>query len=727
MTSALTLTVDKNGIANLVFDLPGEKVNKLSRPVLIDLEKAINVIAGNKGIRLLIITSEKKDVFIAGADINEIKDIRNKKTAFDVVAQGQNIISRIAELKIPTIAVINGACLGGGLELALACKYRVAVINPKTQLGLPEVNLGIIPGFGGTQRLPKLIGLEKSLELILSGKAVDAQKAFKLGIVDDIIREEFLEEKMSHFVMEIIKNGEENCYTKKRLDSASKRFITETIFLKKYLIFFFARRNLFEKTKGQYPAPFYALEVIRKTYGFSYSKKRGYNIELEAFCELVTGDISKNLIEIFFINEELKKDDGVVVQNQAALKQSNVRRAAVLGAGIMGGGIAWLFANNNIDVRIKDITQNAIKIGYNQILKIFNQLKKIRKLTEEQVNMKIGKVTSGLDYSGFANIDYIVEAVVENMAVKKTILAEVETKVKNDTLIVSNTSSLSITEMSHALKNPERFAGMHFFNPVNRMPLVEVIYGEKTSDDTIAKVVKLTKRLGKTPIVVKDVAGFLVNRILLPYMNEASYILQDGAEVKRIDALIEDFGMPMGPFILADVVGIDVGVKVAHSLFESYGERMAVAAILDEIYNNHKTLLGKKSKEGFYIHLFGDKNYHYNTKIDAILKDVRAKNNIKTFYISDAEIIDRCMLTMVNEAAKCLEEGVVKNARYLDMAMIMGTGFPAFRGGVLRYADKFGIKKVVERLKEFEKKYGKRFEVAPLLIIMANENKSFYN
>lgn len=718
--SNLKFSIDRSGVANLVFDLPNEKINKLSEPVLLELEKALNVIEGNKAIRILLISSEKKDIFIAGADINEIKGISNKKDAYEKVSRGQNVISRIAELKIPTIAVINGACLGGGLELALACKYRVAVTNPKTMLGLPEVNLGIIPGFGGTQRLPRLIGLAESLKIILTGKPVDAKKAFKIGLVDDIIREEFTEEKLSHFVTEIINAGEQNHYLQSRQKAAKKRMIIESILMTKYLIFYLAKKDLWEKTKGQYPAPFYAIEVIRRTYGLTYSK-RGYAVELEAFCELAVGEISKNLIEIFFISEELKKDEGPT----GAIKAPEIRNAALLGAGVMGGGIAWLFANNNINIRIKDITQNAITLGYNHILKIFNQLRKIRKLTTEQVNMKMAKITSSLDFIGYDNVDFVVEAVVENMAVKKTLLAEVESKIKNNAIIVSNTSSLSISEMARGLKNPERFAGMHFFNPVNRMPLVEVIRGEKTSDATIAAVVKLTKKLGKTPVVVQDVAGFLVNRILLPYMNEAAYLLQEGADVVRVDALIEKFGMPMGPFVLADIVGIDVGCKVAHSLQEAYGDRMRVADILDELYKNHKELLGKKSQKGFYLH-FSESNKSLNPEIAKILTDLRQTKKIQTFYISDEEVINRCILTMVNEAAKCLEEGVVKNARYLDMAMIMGTGFPAFRGGVLRYADSVGIDKVVEKLNALEDKYGKRFEVSDLLVEMARTNKKFY-
>lgn len=713
--SSLRFTIEPNGVAHLVFDLPNEKVNKLSAPVMAELESALNVIDGNKAIRILLISSAKENIFIAGADINEIKDITDKKDALKKVSRGQEIMNRIEKLKIPTIAVINGACLGGGLELALACKYRVAITNPKTSLGLPEVNLGIIPGFGGTQRLPRLIGLTESLKIILPGKAVDAKKAHKIGLVDELIREEFLNETLSKFSAEILK-GEKNSYLTARKVRQHSLFIRESLLLGKFLIYHFAEKDLYAKTKGQYPAPFAALKVIKKTYGSTYGN-RGYKTELENFCDLAVGETSKNLIEIFFTNEALKKDCGAEIEVEA----TEIKNAALLGAGVMGGGIAWLFANNNINIRIKDITSKAIALGYQQVVKIFNQLKKIRKLSTAQVNARIANVTFGFDFAGFKKADIVIEAVVENMAVKRTVLAEAESNMRIDAVIASNTSSLSITEMATALKNPARFAGMHFFNPVNRMPLVEVIRGRMTSDRTIATVVKLAKKMGKTPIVVKDVAGFLVNRILLTYINEAAYLLQEGAVMTEIDDVIEHFGMPMGPFILSDVVGIDVGTKVIHCLEEAYGERMRVADIFEEIQKNHKDLLGKKCGKGFYIH-DNKGNWRVNSEINAILDKVTQKK----IRIDEQDIIDRCILTMVNEAAKCLEENVVKNARYLDMAMIMGTGFPAFRGGILRYADNRGIGEVVKKLQELNRLHGKRFEVSRLLVEMAKKNQKFY-
>jgi len=724
--SNIKFFLDKNGVANLEFDLLDQKVNILSKDVLAELESSLNAIDGNKAIRILLISSAKKDNFIAGADINEIKDIKDIAEAKNKVTRGQNILSKLANLKIPTIAVINGSCLGGGLELALACKYRVAVIGKKTLMGLPEVNLGIIPGFGGTQRLPKLVGATESLKIILSGKPIDVNKAFKIGLVDLISHKEFLEENLTKFVTEIIEKENKNQFLVNRNSAAKKRFIFESILLVKYFIYYFASKDLWEKTKGKYPAPFYALEVVKRTYGNTYSNK-GFAIEVEAFCELVIGNICKNLIDLFFISEKIKKDSGIIGK-EFDFKEYSPKNAAVIGAGVMGGGIAWLFANNDINVRIKDVSQKAISIGYNQIFKVFDQLKKIKKLTKSQIDIKSSKVTSSLDFNGFANVDFIVEAVVENLTIKKNLISELEKKVPGNAIIVSNTSSLSIDKMSESLTYPERFAGMHFFNPVNKMPLVEVIRGKKTSDVTIAKVVSLAKSLGKTPIVVKDKAGFLVNRILLPYMNEASYILQENNDIGLIDKLIEDFGMPMGPFLLADVVGIDVGCKVALLLEENFHERMRVSDLLMEIYLNHKNLLGKKTEKGFYIHENNSStNLKINPEISEIIKKLQISKNITSQYILEKDIVERCFMIMINEAARCIEEGIVKDAQYLDMAMIMGTGFPAFRGGILKYADNIGISKVVENLNKFQDKISQRFEVCDLLNEMSSKNQRFYN
>jgi len=722
MSKSIKFSINSDGVANLIFDLENEKINKLDSATLLALEEILDEIADNKEIKILLFKSDKKGIFIAGADINEIKNIADENDAYRKVSEGQEILGKIETLPFPTIAVINGACMGGGLELALACTYRVATTDPKVKLGLPEVGLGIIPGFGGTQRLPRLIGLSESLAMILPGKIIDVKKAFKIGLIDLIIRDEFFETSINDFVSAILKDGEDHHILENRNQICKKRFFWENLLLGKFIIFYFAKRNLLQKTKGQYPAPLAALDVISKTYNTD-NRKDGFKVEAEEFSKLAYGPICKNLIGLFFTNEEIKKDSGV---NNKEILTKEIKNAGLLGAGVMGGGIAWLFSNYDIPVRMKDITQNAIALGYNQVLKIYSQLKKIRKYDDNQINIKIDRITSSVDYAGFDISDIVVEAIVENMEIKKKSLAELENNLKTDAIIASNTSSLSITQMGSVLKYPDRFAGMHFFNPVNRMPLVEVIRGDKTSDATVASIVKLSKNLGKTPIVVKDVPGFLVNRILLPYINEAGFLPPQGADFKKVDKIIEKFGMPMGPFTLADIVGIDVGYKVAKILHDGYGERMIVCPLLEEISHN-KELLGKKSNKGFYKYNKDGKTLGANLEIDSIIKNVREKNNIKKSHLNDTDIIDRCMLIMVNEASRCLSEGVVKNAKYLDMAIIMGAGFPAFRGGILRYADQFGIKNTVARLKEFSEKYGSRFEPSKLLIDMEKNEQNFYS
>ncbi len=726
MTNSLSFITDKNGIATLTFDLEGQKINKLDGNTLLELQKAINLIASDAAIKILIINSNKKDIFIAGADIAEIKAISTKAQALEKVKRGQDILTKLADLKIPTIALVNGACLGGGLELALACKYRLAITNPKTIFALPEVNLGIIPGFGGTQRLPKLIGLQESLKMILSGKSVDYNKAFKIGLVDLLIREEFLEEKLSNFVDSILSSKDNNQSLLRRKAAAKKRFIFERLLIGKFIICNAAKKDLLSKTKGHYPAPLSALKVIKKT---CYSKcKSGFALELEAFCQLVISQVAKNLIDIFFINEELKKDNFVTLDNEH--KAIAIKKAAGLGGGVMGGGIAWLFSYHDIDFRIKDISQNAIALGYSQVIKIYNQLKKIGKLTSQQIDLKLHKITSSIDYQGFENSDIAIEAIIENIDVKKKALAELEDQLGDQAIIVSNTSSLSITKMATALKRPERFAGMHFFNPVNKMPLIEIIKGEKTSDQTILSLIKLSKMLGKTPIVVKDVAGFLVNRILLPYINEAAFLMQQGADLDRIDRLMEEFGMPIGPFYLSDIVGIDVGTKVAHSLFEAYGPRMKVAEILTDLTTNYKHLTGKKSGAGFYFHHDDEpsppKKRWVNYEIIEAVRNLNWDLGVSKARVDDQEVLDRCILILVNESVRCLEENVVKNARYLDMALIMGAGFPAFRGGILKYVDNYGIKEILSKLEKLQARFGDRFKPAELLVTMAQNNQKFY-
>lgn len=700
--NSISIDIDNNGVANLSFNLLNEKVNKLDQNTISELEKAINIIDGNKAVRILLFTSQKENNFIAGADINEIKNLSNQNETIAKLNQANQLFNRIANLKIPTIAVINGSCLGGGLELALACKYRVAIISDKTILGLPEVNLGIIPGFGGTQRLPALVGLTQALQMILGGKPINCSLAYKIGLVDLITHQSFLNANLSKFVCEILENN--NKFLQKQQQAIKNRYWQEFFFKK--IIFYKAKKNILNATKGNYPAPFYALEVIKRTY--KKPLNQGLLTEQEAFVELAHSSIAKNLIELFFIQEEVKKQ---------CTSNFSIDNAALVGAGVMGGGIAWLFANKNIDLSLKDINYNAIATGYQQVLKI---LQRKNKNTEQQIL----KISPTLDYQGFNTANLVIEAVVENTAIKQKVLQEIEANTSQTTIIASNTSSLSISELSNALTNPGRFAGLHFFNPVNHMPLVEIIAGNKTTNDTIEKLLAITKQLGKTAVVVRDVAGFLVNRILLCYLNEAAYLLQENVSISAIDNIIEEFGMPMGPFLLADTVGLDIGVKVAQSLQQAYGSRMQVATILDSIRSTHPNMLGKKSGCGFYLYENNTKT-KTNPQINTILQQLDLPNYHQQ--IDKNMVIARCIYTMINEAAKCLQENVIANHRYLDLAMIFGTGFPAFRGGLLCYADSVGIANIVDSLQKLNAIYGERFAVSELLLEMSKNNRKFYS
>ena len=697
--SAFKLKKD-NGIATLTFDLEGEKINKLSAPVLTELEQILFNLAKETEIKLLVIESAKNGIFIAGADIEEIKGLTEEKDALEKVKRGQDVLGMIEKLPFPSVAVIKGACLGGGCELALCCTYRVAIDTPKTTIGLPEVNLGIFPGFGGTQRLPRLIGLVESLKLIPAGKSIDGLKAEKAGLVDICIPEGYVNEQLPEFIGKII-GGK---YKRKSRESK-----LEQIGLFRNFVFYKTKQEILKNTKGHYPAPITAVDVIENTYKKT-SLEDGLKIEREEFAKLAVGEISKNLIQVFFTSEALKKDSGV----SGKIEPKEITHAALLGAGVMGGGIAWAFTKVGVPIRMKDISWAGIGLGYKQVAKIYDGLKKIRKAKDVDIDMKMSLISGTVDYSGFEHVDFVVEAIVEDMNIKKKALAETETHIPKDAIIASNTSSLSINEMATALKNPERFIGMHFFNPVNRMPLVEVIAGEKTDDKTIATTFVLAKKMGKTPIKVGDCAGFVVNRILLPYMNEAVLMLEEGVAIERMDKIMLGYGMPMGPFTLADEVGIDVCYKVAKILKNAYGDRVKLSELLRVIYEDKK-LLGKKAGKGFYIHSAKDKQLN---------PDVAGKGDNN---LAEDEIIDRCILIMVNEAAMCVEEKMVDKPEYLDMAMIMGTGFPPFRGGILRHADKVGIAKVVERLKYLEGKHGQRFKPAKLLEKMAEKNQKFYN
>eukprot|EP01047_Picozoa_sp_COSAG01_P002044 COSAG01_NODE_52_length_31456_cov_125.226648_2_plen_709_part_00 len=693
----------QNNIATINFDLKNESVNKLSKAVMTEFESLIEKISLDKKIKALIIKSTKKNIFIAGADINEIQNIKDKKDAASKLKQGNDLLNKLEKLEIPTIAAINGACLGGGLELALACTYRIVSNNTKTILGQPEVNLGIIPGFGGTQRLPKLIGLRNALQIIVSGKGIPAKKAYKMHLADAYIHESFFAEEVENWAQNTLSKS------KIKIKRYKHKIIDKSPILRR-LICKQAIKMTNAKLKAQYPAPIKAIEVIQKSMGKSL--KKGLKIEQKAFSELVTDSISKNLIQLFFSQESNKK--------QIKKDISSPDQVAVVGAGLMGAGITWTLSHKNIKTSLKDIEWKNINKGLNSIYKIYKSLQKRKRWNQNMIQNYMHQIEGTLDYNSFKNKEIIIEAVFEDMLVKKKILKEIE-KVNPNSIIASNTSSLSICDMAKTLIKPEKFIGLHFFSPVNRMPLVEIIPGEKTNQDTIDKTLKLTQRLNKTAIVVKNCPGFLVNRILIPYVNEAIYNLEDGAEIKELDTLMTHFGMPLGPLALADQVGIDIGYKVAKVLENGYGERMKVCPLFETLVTQTQDR-GKKTGKGFYNHK--NKKTETNQRFEKIIKQ-RQKEQVKKHNIH-SDCLDRMILTMVNEATKCLEEKVVKSANDLDLAMIMGTGFPAFRGGICKYIDQRGAKDIVEKLHYLAETYHARFKPSNYLQHISKNNKKIY-
>ncbi len=694
---------DKIGI--LWFDLQGEKINKFSTPVIEELEKTIDELE-KKTIKCLLFMSAKEGVFCVGANIDEIKDIDKAETAYKAGRKGQMIFHRFSKLPYTTVSVIDGVCMGGATELSLAMDYRLASDSEKTKIALPEIKLGILPGWGGTQRLPKLIGLQRSLDIILSGKNLIPKKAWKVGLIDKVIPKEWVKEKALEFAEEIIADKGDK-YQKRRKPKGLFNVLLESNAIGQNIIFSAAKKNVMKLTHGHYPAPLRALDVIKQTYSMSIEK--GLEIEARALGDLLITPESKSLVQIFLWMDEIKKENGV---GEADVKIIDVQQAGVLGAGVMGGGIAQLFAAKKIDTRVKDINYDAVTMAFRQAKEVLEKQLKRRRITKYEYLQIMHRISGTVDYSGFKQSDVVVEAIIEDLEIKKSTLAELENHINEETIIATNTSSLQVDDMAAALKNKERFVGMHFFNPVHKMPLVEVVRGKNSADKAVAAVFKLALRLGKTPIVVNDGPGFLVNRLLLPYMVEAVSLLEEGHGIREIDKVMLDFGMPMGPIELFDEVGIDVAYKVAKILQKTMSDRMAESDILEKMVQAKR--LGKKNGPGFY-------RYEGKKKTDdpKIASFITVKKHTE---ISKEELTQRMIYPMVNEAARCLEDGVALRARDVDMGMIFGTGFAPFRGGLLKFADMEGLDKITNKLSDFEKKYGGRFKPSRALL----NTKRFY-
>ncbi|NAW59482.1 MULTISPECIES: fatty acid oxidation complex subunit alpha FadJ [unclassified Vibrio] len=698
---AFNLTVDEQNIAWLSIDVPGEKMNTLQAAFADEMSDILTQLKNEKGIKGLILHSLKPDNFVAGADVRMLEACKSAAEAETLAKQGQQMFQALVDLPYPVVAAIHGPCLGGGLELALACDYRVCSDADGTRLGLPEVQLGLLPGSGGTQRLPRLIGLLPALDLILTGKQLRAKKAKKLGVVDASVPQTVLLDVAKSFLEKGKKKPNKKVSTKEKLMSQTG--------VGRKLIFEQAAKKTREKTRGNYPAAEAILDVIR--HGLEKGMTDGLELEARRFGELVMTAESRALRSIFFATTEMKKEHGSDSEPQA------VSRVAVLGGGLMGAGISHVsVAKANVPVRIKDVANDGVLNALQYNYKLFEKQRKRRILSKAQLQGKMMQLSGGTDFTTFNHTDVVIEAVFEDLQLKQQMVADIEANAKPSTIFATNTSSLPIHQIAAQAKRPENVVGLHYFSPVEKMPLVEVIPHAGTSDETVSTVVALAKKQGKTPIVVKDCAGFYVNRILAPYMNEAAQVLMSGEPIDHLDTALLDFGFPVGPITLLDEVGIDIGAKIMPILINELGVRFRGPDVFDTLLNDGRK--GRKSGKGFYT--YKGKKKDVDKSIYKLLKLTPESK------LGANDIAMRCVLPMLNEAVRCLDEGIIRSPRDGDIGAIFGIGFPPFLGGPFRYMDQIGIKRLVEIMNDHAKKYGDRFAPCDGLLTRAGLDKPFY-
>lgn len=715
-------SVGGHSLGLLYFDLKGEKVNKFNREVMKEFETLIPELRRRAGeMEALILLSRKPGNFIAGADITLFEAAKTAAEAQALSEAGQHLLNEWEDLPFPRVVAINGACLGGGCELSLASSAILMSNDSSARIGLPETLLGVIPGMGGCVRMPWKVGLATALDLILTGKTLNGEKAYKSGLADGVLQKEDFERSAINWVLKNIdklKRGERIAKEPKLGGMGGwTGALLENNPMGRSVVFNKARGGVISKTKGKYPAPLEAIQVIAETGSGYRANWRGerrasaMKREAEGFGRMAATDVSKNCIRLFFLTESVKKNNGLPEGRTADTKK--ISSAAVLGAGVMGGGIAHLFADKGVHVRMKDIGIAGLELGVQSALSLFKKSLKKKAITPRQFDQKLARISPTTQYEGFATAEVVVEAIIEKMEIKQSVLRELENHVSAKTIIATNTSSLSVSQMQSVMKHPERFCGMHFFNPVHRMPLVEVIRGAQSSDLAVSQIYQFSKQIGKTPIVVKDGPGFLVNRLLMPYLTEAAMMVSEGIRIEELDPAMLEFGMPMGPIELIDEVGLDVAEKVGHILHEGFGDRMNPPNTFERLLKEKR--LGKKSGAGFYLYSGADKKEkRLDPGIYELLGITPSANKI-----SSDEMVQRCVYSMINEAARCLEEEIVSSPDEVDLGMIMGTGFPPFRGGLLRYADFLGPKQVVSTLEAFAGRYGHRFEPSSALRAVA--------
>ena len=682
-----------DGVCVLTFDRPNSAANIFDRDTLAELEQHLDTL--DAAVHGLVLASAKPSVFVAGADLHSIRGMNGQElNAF--IEQGQLVFNKLADLRIPTAAAIHGAALGGGCEVALACDWRVASPDSCTKIGLPETKLGIVPAWGGCTRLPRLIGVPRALDIILGGRMLSASHALRIGLIDDVTaRENLLRAALAQ-----LRRGKHPCGL---MHSAPVNMVVDAVIAPR------VKHDVEHRTHGHYPAVRKAMDVVMQA-ASAWTDRGSQKVERQAIQELVGTESTKQLLNLFFLQERAKKRS-VPGVDAAAPGISNV---AVIGAGIMGAGIAQWLSSRGRRVILRDIHPARVAAGMDAIRASYAEGVKRHAFTPREARAGLDRVSPSADEVPLKRVDLVIEAAVEQMPIKQDIFRRLDDLVRDDAMLATNTSALSITALAAATRHPARVVGIHFFNPVRKMQLVEVVMGRDTAPEIAQRALRFVQGVGKLPVLVKDSPGFLVNRILLPYMIEAALLFSEGASVEEIDGTMLDFGMPMGPLALADEVGIDVAEEVAGTLGAAFPDRLRVPETLTRMVISGA--LGRKSGKGFFDHT-GAAGPVPNAEL-AVPRGEREFDR--------AQLESRMVLTMLNEAARCLEEGIVETPGDVDFAMVTGTGWAPFRGGPLRYADTLGIDRVVEALSRLANEFGPRFAPCDRLAELAREKKQFY-
>jgi 3-hydroxyacyl-CoA dehydrogenase/enoyl-CoA hydratase/3-hydroxybutyryl-CoA epimerase len=696
----IRLTVRDDGICILTFDRPNSSANVFDLRTLDELAGELDFIERQTKIKGVILISSKPSIFIAGLDLNLLRESTSPAEVRALIERGQAMMNRVAALSMPTVAAIHGAAVGGGCEICLACDYRVASPDRATKIGLPETQIGLLPAWGGSTRLPRLIGLPKALEIILGGKTVPAKLALKLGLVDEVSPVECLIAAATRKISEGKPFRSNHWLTNNGL-------VVSVIAPR-------TRKQLLRKTRGKYPAVLKALEVV--TSGISRPVAESLALERDAMLELAQTDACRNLIRVFFMQERAKKRTLPVEVSQAGVKP--IARTAVIGAGVMGAGIAQWISARQLPVILRDINLEQVMRGMTGIAKLYHAGVKRHLFTPREARDGLDRVAPAPMEVPLRQTDMVIEAAVENLELKKKIFQRLDELVSDHTILATNTSALPISEMAAGTRHPERVVGLHFFNPVHRMQLVEVIAARQTAPEILQRALRFTQQIGKLPVVVKDSPGFLVNRILMPYLIEAGNLFETGARIVDLDEVMLDFGMPMGPMRLLDEVGLDVSLHVAQTLAAIFGDRMKIPDCLRSM--TAAGLLGRKSGRGFYLHE-KSKEAKLNPQISAYVQSDKART------LPREELQERMVFLMVNEAARCLAEQIVTDPADVDFAMIMGAGCAPFRGGPLRYADAVGAAKLAGAMSCLADSGAAHFAPCDLLAEMAANGKKFYS